>query len=214
MASLFINDQNMYKNRTAFYKAQCEHTVYLMEQAAKRQLLLDRTLTDVDLHQFQSICEGLSIAPLDTTFETRKRTLHAKASDGELVDVSKQCAVLKAKLAKKWLMTEYCPSKPLLSPMDETEVKMLVSKLLPSDAKLLSGGYAPRGCVEWKGMMNNKKPMLERRRTKVERKEKRKRIVGSAAEVIYNYFREPLRQRQRLSRTCDNIRCVNPFHFE
>ena len=209
----FVDDPSFYADRRAYFKAQCAHTTYLLEKAREREIAQLNTFDALDLKLFTHRCNGLNIAPLDPSLDTRERSaLHAAAEDQQDT-VQAYFDSLRAKQAREWVDQEYVPSKPLLAPLHADEVHWLANKLRPYDAKCLANNDCSE-CMVWEGMINNKKPMLERRRTKQERKNKRKRVIGSAAEVLYNFWREPLRPRQRLKRTCDNPKCVNPYHYK
>ena len=210
----FINDPHAYADRRAFYKAQCAFTVFLMDKAREAQLEALNTFNERDQAAFHQRCNGLLIAPSDAQAAARERTALHRASPDETLAIQQQHANDRAAFSEQWLRSKYCASKPLLAPLDTHEIHRLVSKLRPCDAKCLaSDELACDHCMVWQGMMNNGKPMLERRRSKEQRAKKRKRVVGSAAEVLYNFWRTPLQPRQRLKRSCVKPMCVNPFHY-
>lgn len=211
--SEFVDNPSFYQNVDEYYKASCKHTLYMMELSRQEQLQRIRSVTTIEKNQFCNVLKGLRLAPTDETALTMQRTAVFSAPAKRSEQLQRKFEEENAALALKWCTHNYVPVKPFLKPLTVAEVAKVCARLDVWAVKALVQGDVVEDCISWKGMRNNNKPMFERTRSKEERKQCKKRCIGSVQELLLHFFVEPVLERTcRCKMTCKNPRCVNPYH--
>tara|TARA_B100000787_G_scaffold169509_1_gene160909 strand:+ start:3594 stop:4274 length:681 start_codon:yes stop_codon:yes gene_type:complete len=219
----FINDPNHYGTIAAYDEAKGQYAVYLLKECEKAEEQLQDVFTKTDFDRFKERLQGVDIVPATVTagIDMEERTRLYQEHDAEKrTAIRKDSVNRRVKRARSWLETEYGARSTFLEPLDEKEMRMLCTKLRPMAAQRLAYGTAESlkdDCVLWQGGKNNGKPYMERRGRRkgpYGGPTKQRRVMGPTADMLYNYWRIPLRPGQRLGRCCDEPMCVNPYHYE
>jgi len=240
MTTEFIDDPRFYASFKEYHEAKCKWMTLSME-SERIELQKERErFRPQDLMKFKQVL-ATAIVPVDLSREMRYKTaLFSQEKDMEtwldehrhdtpeaqrvyVDEVIAQKEVFVAQKisddlaqAQQWFKETYLPRNDFMLPLTAKEAEYIASNIDAANARLISQGEIQAcGCIAWQGPLQStqKWAYIERRRQN-NQTEKKKRITGKVQELLYNFLREPLRLKQRCTRTCETVNCVNPYHVE